>query len=236
MLLTCTTWIISSFLFIFHHYITNVVISIHFLSSFFLIICTTLFRSHTLWSQEALGYIRKELAHGTGVLLNWKKNCDSGAVLAIAALIAEFWLASLFRGAFHFFCIQSSNIFEYLYRYNWNFEYRSTCLVAALKCERPPSICILSFEEEGVDLDEAQKRVNGLHPCARKDETQTKLRQLFSQSSHSDLWTVVNGCELLWILWVILRVSRQRANEVSCINARQFHSDFQKKWSVFHRC
>mmetsp|Transcript_2761 Transcript_2761/g.5698 ORF Transcript_2761/g.5698 Transcript_2761/m.5698 type:complete len:172 (+) Transcript_2761:40-555(+) len=79
--------------------------------------------------QEALGYIRKELAHGTGVLLNWKKNCDSGAVLAIAALIAE----------------------------------------------------------EGVDLDEAQKRVNGLHPCARKDETQTKLRQLFSQSSHSDL-------------------------------------------------
>ena len=43
----------------------------------------------------------------------------------------------------------------------------------------------LKPQEEGVDLDEAQKRVNGVHPCARKDETQTKLRRLFSP--HSDL-------------------------------------------------
>jgi hypothetical protein len=122
-----------------------------------------------------------------------------------------------------------------IFRYNWNFEYRSTCLVAALKCERPPSIkCVLSFEEEGVDLDEAQKRVNGLHPCARKDETQTKLRQLFSQSSHSDLWMVVNGCESSE------SSSHPQSLAATCqwsfLNARQFHYDFQKKWSVFHRC
>lgn len=45
--------------------------------------------------QEVLGYIRKELAHGTGVLLDWKKNCDSGAVIAVAALMSENWLARL---------------------------------------------------------------------------------------------------------------------------------------------
>lgn len=44
-------------------------------------------------SQEALGYIRKELAHGTGVLLNWKNNCGSGAAIAIASVISESWLA-----------------------------------------------------------------------------------------------------------------------------------------------
>ena len=49
-------------------------------------------------SQEALGFIRKELAHGTGVLLNWKQgNCDSGAVIAVAAVISDIWLARLLR-------------------------------------------------------------------------------------------------------------------------------------------
>ncbi len=41
-------------------------------------------------------------------------------------------------------------------------------------------------QEEGVDLDEAQKRVSGLHPCA-KDETHA-LRRLFQSQSHTDLW------------------------------------------------
>ena len=35
-----------------------------------------------------MGFIEKELAHGTGVLLDWKTHCRSGAKMAMSAIIA----------------------------------------------------------------------------------------------------------------------------------------------------